>query len=374
MRHRARISWHAIGWGLLLISFSATAGIAAASVAVAPTQNDYVYDDGSSEAAWGVGSGGDICALHRFDASGGSDTITRIDVAFGHSDHPGTAPPEGTPVTLCIWEDPNDDGDPLDAILLSIASGSLQNPHTDILNPFPTPPTAVSGVFFVGYFLSNESGEFPCAMDGSQYSNGRAWIAASLTQGGFNPEALSQNDFPPADVDSTGLTPGVWLLRAFGEGDVGTAYCFGDGGGTACPCGNEADPGSGSGCQNSSGLGSIAVGFGSNSVGSDDLMISARQLLPSQPALLFAGTEQINGGNGIPFGDGLRCAGTNVVRLGVKTPDAAGVATWGPGLGTLGNWGSGDVRRFQAWYRNPQGSPCSSGFNLSNGLEVVFAP
>ena len=61
-------------------------------------------------------------------------------------------------------------------------------------------------------------------------------------------------------------------------------------------------------------------------------------------------------------------------RLGVRIPNAGGVASWGPGLAPTGGWNAGDVRRLQAWYRDPQGSPCGSFFNLSNGVEVVFVP
>jgi hypothetical protein len=96
-------------------------------------------------------------------------------------------------------------------------------------------------------------------------------------------------------------------------------------------------------------------------------------MLPSQPALLFVGNNTLNGGNGVPFGDGLRCAGGSVVRLGVKIPNAAGSATWGPGLGATGGWGTGDTRTLQGWYRDPSGSPCSNGFNLTGAVEVTFS-
>lgn len=113
------------------------------------------------------------------------------------------------------------------------------------------------------------------------------------------------------------------------------------------------------------------MAFGSDSVAIDDLVLYASNLLPSQSALLFAGLNAVNGGNGAVFGDGLRCAGGSVVRLGVVSPDLNGAASWGPGLGAAGGWGAGDTRRFQAWYRDP-GGPCGAGFNLTNGWEIAF--
>lgn len=101
-------------------------------------------------------------------------------------------------------------------------------------------------------------------------------------------------------------------------------------------------------------------------------VIRATQLLGSQPAFLFAGEHALGGGDGVPFGDGLRCTGGNVVRLGVSLPDANGEARWGPRLRAVGGWGAGDVRRFQVWFRDPTG-PCGSGFNLTHGVEVAFS-
>jgi len=154
--------------------------------------------------------------------------------------------------------------------------------------------------------------------------------------------------------------------------DTGHGYCFGDGSATFCPCGNLG--GGGEGCANSSGAGATISAEGSSSVGADDLVFQGDGLLPGQPALLFAGLNAVNNGDGVIFGDGLRCAGGSVVRLGVRQPDANGAATWGPGLGAQGGWQPGDTRRLQIWYRDPNGSPCGTGFNLTNGHELVFLP
>lgn len=152
----------------------------------------------------------------------------------------------------------------------------------------------------------------------------------------------------------------------------GGPYCFADGSGTPCPCGN--DSGAATGCLNSGGVGGTLVLTGSASVAADDLGFTASGLRRNQPALLFAGDNAVNGGDGVVFGDGLRCAGGGVLRLGVKFPDPAGDASWGPGLTSLGGWTAGDTAYFQGWYRDPVNGPCGSTFNLTHGYEVVFLP
>ena len=94
-------------------------------------------------------------------------------------------------------------------------------------------------------------------------------------------------------------------------------------------------------------------------------------MTPNQFMVFFQGDNAVNGGAGNPFGDGLRCAGGNVVRLNAPTmSDAAGSAdTTGITISVTGGVSSGDTRRYQGWYRDP-GGPCGSGFNLTNGYEV----
>jgi hypothetical protein len=151
-------------------------------------------------------------------------------------------------------------------------------------------------------------------------------------------------------------------------------YCHGDGSGTDCPCNNEIPAGEEGGCRNSTGEGGLLLTTDDVQVGLDRLRAYACDLLPGQPALLFAGTQAIAGGAGTMFGDGLRCAGGTVARLGTQVPDANGDAVWGPGLSANGGWGAGDTRFLQVWYRNPSGGPCNSGFNLTNGVELTFEP
>lgn len=150
-------------------------------------------------------------------------------------------------------------------------------------------------------------------------------------------------------------------------GPIGTPFCFGDGSGLACPCGNLGA--TGEGCANSAGTGGLLTAGGSNSFGADDITFSVVGLPAAKPALLFVGDASLGTGN--PFGDGIRCVGGSIQRLDVLFTDGGGAANWPAGQAAMGGWGAGDQRFFQVWYRDPAG-PCSSMFNTSSGLDVTF--
>ena len=164
---------------------------------------------------------------------------------------------------------------------------------------------------------------------------------------------------------------GVVLLESCVD-DPTVPFCFGDGSAAACPCGNAGSPGEG--CANSTGVGARLSALGTASVSSDDLVVSASGLTPGQPGLLFSADNAVGGGSGVLFGDGLRCAGGQVKRLGVSSASPGGEASWGPGLAGPAGWSAGDTRRLQVWYRDPGASPCGSGFNLSHGSELTLLP
>ena len=167
--------------------------------------------------------------------------------------------------------------------------------------------------------------------------------------------------------------PGTFTVDLYVESSLAaTPFCFGDGGGTVCPCGNAGNVGRG--CAN----GADATGCeltlsGSGSIALADTILSSEGLDPSQPGLYFQGNNAINGGSGIQFGDGLRCAGGGVIRLQVRFADPSGTSATSIDIATKGGATPGDVKRYQVWYRNPNTSPCGSGFNLSNGIELVWS-
>ncbi len=153
--------------------------------------------------------------------------------------------------------------------------------------------------------------------------------------------------------------------------ELGVAYCFGDGSGNACPCANNGAPGRGC-ASGASSQGSVLFGVGVPSLTQDSFQLVVVDVQPGQPGVFLGAQNQIQGGSGLLFGDGLRCAGGALIRYPVGIADASGVrfSHGGHGAGLT----AGATRRYQYWYRNPAGSPCGSGFNLSNGYEVVWLP
>jgi hypothetical protein len=158
-----------------------------------------------------------------------------------------------------------------------------------------------------------------------------------------------------------------------GGGPPSNAFCFGDGSGTACPCGNAGAPGRG--CENGALTGgALLTQTGGSSVSSGTVALHGTGLQPSQPGLYFQGNNAVAGGMGAHFGDGLRCAGGGLRRLQIRTATPLGESSTTVDIATAGLVSAGDVKRYQIWYRNPANSPCGTTFNLSNGIEITWTP
>ncbi len=161
-----------------------------------------------------------------------------------------------------------------------------------------------------------------------------------------------------------------------GSGPAHTSFCAGDGSGTACPCGNSSAPGSGEGCASSLGIGGHLAGFGTASILADSITLSGAQM-PNSSALYFQGTTETSSGQGSVFGDGLRCAGGSIVRLGAKL-NVGGTSQFpapgDPSVSVRGACHAGDFRTYQVWYRNAAAFCTPSTFNLTNGVELTWTP
>jgi hypothetical protein len=349
----------------------ASGGTGNLDISILASPEGYQYDLGTATNNLGLSTGGDLWWANLFAADGGSDTITEVQTSFGAAAIPGSIA-NGSAVTIGIWDDLNNDGDPTDGVLLWSTTTTVTNADSDTLNAYSTGGVAVSGNFIVGVVCSHTTGEYPGPLDESFASNGRAFVAYSDTAGAFNTSDLSANDQGPVDLDAIGF-PAVFLTRAVGSGSSapGTSYCSGDGSGTACPCQNAAA--AGEGCANDTGSGALLSGSGSASILSDDLVLSTTNLT-SGPGLYFQGNNAVSNGNGNPFGDGLRCAGGNVRRLQIRFANSGNGFTTATtiSISAAGAVSAGQTKRYQYWYRDAGSSPCNSLFNLSNGYEITW--
>jgi hypothetical protein len=150
----------------------------------------------------------------------------------------------------------------------------------------------------------------------------------------------------------------------------GTPFCYCD---QTSPCGNPGAAGNGCGNgANPSGANLSASGF--PSISSDSIAFVGGGAAAGQPGLFFQGDNAVNNGAGAFFGDGLRCAGMNVVRLQVVAADGNGDSQTSAAIAATGGVAVGDTRHYQLWYRDPAGSPCGSTFNLTNGLTLSWLP
>ncbi len=153
------------------------------------------------------------------------------------------------------------------------------------------------------------------------------------------------------------------------------SYCAGTA--ATCPCGNGGN--GTNGCASSvNPNGALLVSGGEAIVSADDFSLVASGMPASAPCLFFQGTNPILYPTGTTFGDGLRCVGGTVSRLGTKT--ASGGATSFPGAGDpkISVKGQllpmGGARYYQVWYRNPGAFCTASTFNLTNALKATWLP
>jgi hypothetical protein len=192
-------------------------------------------------------------------------------------------------------------------------------------------------------------------------------VAGGATWIGLRVQCNTDPNFPNI-LDET-----ISRLAVTIPSSAGTPFCFG--GLVACPCGNAGS--AGNGCASSvNPLGAHLAGTGLPSLTNDTLVLRGSGM-PNSNALYFQGTAQVNAGAGAPFGDGLRCAGGTIVRLEAQA-NVAGASVY-PDVGELpvslrGVVSAPGLRTYQIWYRNAAAFCTPDTFNLTNGLEIAWAP
>lgn len=202
-------------------------------------------------------------------------------------------------------------------------------------------------------------------------SERRANVASTHSEGGWDNTHAIVYDFEQNSTDHDVFGNRFDVLT----GGTFDATCFGDGTGTACPCGNFGTAGRGCASSVSASGALLEVASGTPSTIVDSILLRASGLPSTATCLFFQGTTLLAGS---VFGDGLQCTGGTVVRLATKTA-SSGVAFYPNGVldapvsvrGLL--TANGGRRGYQVWYRNAATFCNASTFNLTNGLRIDWA-
>lgn len=341
---------------------------------------DCAWDQGYATGSIGRQAGGSSCWLQTFGIAGATSVLSSVSVVYGLEWSPGNAPPNGTPATIAVWDDVNDDGVPYDAVLVRTVATTIQNVDTLIFNTVQLdPPVVVGGRYFVGVVVAHGPGLRPAATDNSNAGVHRAWFAGNAS-GSFFLENLMVNSDPPVDAGYGSSTSFSFLLRVGCDRAAGGyGYCQSGSPGYSCAalglgC---ADGIAGHGCANSANpAGALLAATGSPNVLGDTVRLLGSGLPPSSSALIFQSTTA--GAGPAPFGDGLRCAGGTVVRIATRVASALGTVSYGKGIPgdvpvhTRGQVYAPGWRYYQLWYRNSAAFCTSATFNLSNGFALEW--
>jgi hypothetical protein len=170
-------------------------------------------DDGTAEEVRGFGSAADIFAINSFPSTPGLLFVNAVQIAWGSPQLPGFFP-NGSPVTVYVWGDPNGDGSPLDAIVLASVAGTVAaaDTNTFISYSFSSPIAIPTSEFFVGFRATETAQQYPAASDTNNPIPHRSFIA-EFDSGAGDPNNLGSASFS-GFLGENGLAPGNFMIRA----------------------------------------------------------------------------------------------------------------------------------------------------------------
>ncbi len=122
---------------------------------------------------------------------------------------------------------------------------------------------------------------------------------------------------------------------------------------------------------NSAGSGAVIATSGSSFMSDNNFALSASGAPANKPGIFFVGPNQVS----LPLGDGIRCVGGAIKRLGILISNGSGVFNQALDFNNLP---SGTViipgveQNFQCWFRDVAAG--GAGFNLSDATNAVFCP
>ena len=118
---------------------------------------------------------------------------------------------------------------------------------------------------------------------------------------------------------------------------------------------------------NSSGQPALMSHTGTTSIAANNFALVTSGAPANTLGLFYYGANEMQAA----FGNGFRCVGGTVWRLGIRPSNGSGVASFAIDFGAVpAPITASSTWKFQYWYRNPAAG--GANFNLSNGLSATF--
>ncbi len=177
----------------------------------------FMYDDGTAETARGSYGDPTIENIHYmwmnvFETEQESEEITSVDVSWGCYRF-FNEQIEGLPCRIILYDDPNNDYIPLDAVYLAEQETTIQYAGEDIFKKVDFPNIVVNGVFFVAVLVENvHHGPRFSSFDENGNPPISPWVFGTFHEPAFDFMDLSNSEELFA-TESNGWE-GVFLLRA----------------------------------------------------------------------------------------------------------------------------------------------------------------
>ncbi|MBX3387925.1 MAG: tail fiber domain-containing protein [Phycisphaeraceae bacterium] len=169
--------------------------------------NAYQYDTLPATLLWRWGD--ETLAMDLFDAAGGRDLITSISVMW-------YVVADGTSARVFVWQDPNGQGNPREAVLVHEQAVQVQGSGTATYTTYTlTKGVPVQGRFYVGVSVPT-TGYTLAAENNPSAPAGRCFLGGTTTP----PINAANLGAIPLLYDITLTNPGHWKLRASGSGSV----------------------------------------------------------------------------------------------------------------------------------------------------------
>ena len=157
-----------------------------------PTYETYAVDDGTAEAQAGSGFPADICWLNHFTVEEGMETVSFVEIMYS------TGTLGGSPVTILLWSDPDGDGSPADAQVITSVASTVTNNGQGVFVSVPVGDIEIGPAgtsFFVGAIYRDESGfAYPILRDADS-SQGESWLSITDSLDLLDPNDLDASAY-----------------------------------------------------------------------------------------------------------------------------------------------------------------------------------